>query len=81
MGDTPGAICSPLSGSSPELAAPSFRILSPEGEYLGRTSRPKGSWVKVARGHLMLTTYDAETGAPRLEVYEITPAVSGLKYP
>ncbi len=57
-----------------------YRILSPEGEFLGLTRRPKGS-SRVCYGHLLAEEMDIELGQYKHVVYRIRPAVEGLKYP
>jgi len=59
---------------------PAYLVVSPEGEYLGNTMRPKAGFSKSHDGHLLSIEADV-TGAPRLVVYRIIPAVEGLKYP
>ena len=59
----------------------SFRIISPEGEYLGITTRPKGGAQSLAYGKILLQTTDPETSEHLLMVYRIHPAVEGLEYP
>jgi len=58
----------------------SFRVFSPEGEYLGDTK-----WIvseaTVSRGHLLTIQEDEETGELNLIVHRIRPAVEGLEYP
>lgn len=71
-----------------------YRILSPEGEYLGDTSRmfqpayprkassvmlPLGS--VVSHGRLLILEEDPDTGEMLPTVYRIIPAVEGLVYP
>lgn len=68
-----------------------YRILSPEGEFLGSTltppTMPTGNFqeqfraVPLAHGHFMGITRDAPTGTWRLTVYRVTPAVPGLSWP
>jgi len=58
-----------------------FRILSPEGEYLGDTSWPGGNYGRVSRGHLCMIHSDQDTGEFALTVYKINPIVEGLDYP
>ncbi|MGD8331249.1 MAG: 6-bladed beta-propeller [Acidobacteriota bacterium] len=61
-----------------------FRIVSPEGEYIGETRWPAELdrfASHVARGHLMAMVADLETGEEVPTVYRITPAVEGLDYP
>lgn len=57
-----------------------YRILSPEGEFLGLTRRPTGR-SRVCYGHLLALEMDAELGAYKFVVYRIRSAVDGLKYP
>jgi hypothetical protein len=57
-----------------------YKIISPEGEYLGETVVPAVTgWV--SRGHYLSLQQDEETGLPILTVYRIRPAVPGLDYP
>ncbi len=68
-----------------------YYLLSPQGEYLGITKTPSENtsnsmqWhhipVSVAHGYFMGVSEDSETGENRLNVYRITPAVGGFKYP
>jgi hypothetical protein len=58
-----------------------FMVLSPEGEYLGLTSRPYGPSVSVSGGRLYILVEDPGTGAFIPTVYRIVPAVTGLTYP
>ena len=63
-----------------EESHPSYRILSPEGEYLGDTSWPSYG-VRISRGYLLAPVQNEETGEIEYLVYTIVPAVEGLKYP
>ena len=58
-----------------------FRVLSPEGEYLGITSRPYGTGAVVSHGRLLILEEDPESGEVLPTVYRILPAVEGLEYP
>jgi hypothetical protein len=58
-----------------------YRLLSQEGEYLGSTTVPGGSWRRFRSGKLLLQRTDEETGGVLLQVYEIRPVASGLVYP
>ncbi|MFC1529948.1 hypothetical protein ACFL41_02045 [Gemmatimonadota bacterium] len=59
-----------------------YLVVSPDGEYLGITSRPYSSaGVSVAGGHLYILEEHPETGEMLPTVYRILPAVSGLVYP
>ena len=55
-------------------------VLSPDGEFLGRT-RLMTNEVNVCHGHLLTIQENEETGAQDLIVYEIRPLVRGLRYP
>ena len=57
-----------------------YRVVSPEGEYLGDTRQPKGYGV-VMRGKFLSNDMDADTEVYQLTAYEIRPAVPGLRYP
>jgi hypothetical protein len=58
-----------------------YRVLSPEGEYLGITDRPNGTFHRVCHGRLLTLEEDPESGAVVPTVYSISPAVGGLRYP
>ncbi len=74
-------------GSHPDNTAPEedmyqgfYRVLSPEGEYLGDSTWPISA-ANVSRGHLLTYQEDEETGEVEYIVYRIVPAVEGLVYP
>lgn len=58
-----------------------YRILSPEGEYLGDTRIPSTGRFTVNNGQMMINIYDREAETPQLIVYQIEPVAAGLKYP
>lgn len=69
-----------------------YRILSPDGEYLGITRlpapenitgnvQPLSLPISVAQGHYMGITRDEETGERHLHVYRLKPAAEGFVYP
>jgi hypothetical protein len=61
---------------------PLYRVLSPEGEYLGQVRVPPHGGAKgFSNGYLMLIRYIADSEERPPTVYRIRPAVSGLKYP
>jgi len=61
---------------------PLFRVLNPEGEYLGQVRVPPHIGVKgFSSGYLMLVRYEAETGERFPTVFRIRPVVRGLRYP
>jgi len=57
-----------------------WRILSPEGEYLGNT-QCMATEARISRGHLLTIQENEETGAQDLIVYKIHPLARGLRYP
>ncbi len=59
---------------------PTFRVLSPEGEYLGDATWPS-PMANISHGHLLTIFEDEETGQRTLVVYKIVPTVSGLEFP
>ncbi len=58
-----------------------YRVLSPEGEYLGITQRPRATSGQIVRGHFLAIVPDLETGEMVPTVYRIRPAIEGLDYP
>ena len=60
-----------------------FRVLSPNGEYLGLTRLPppvfRISWI--IRGHLLAVVRDLETGEDIPTVWRLVPQVAGFRYP
>ncbi len=64
-----------------EGVAHSYHVLSPEGEYLGMTTRPFRFGSSVSRGRFLILEEDSESGEILPTIYRIRPAVSGLKYP
>ncbi|MFC1529241.1 6-bladed beta-propeller [Gemmatimonadota bacterium] len=71
-----------------EYADSTWRLFSPEGEFLGITRRPEddmrnptGSWRRAYNGRLIILHEDAETGEYLPTVYRIRPIVEGLEYP
>ena len=62
--------------------AVAYRIVSPEGEYLGLTTvPPSDQFRRSCRGRFLLRREDEETGAVELCVYAIRPLARGLAYP
>jgi hypothetical protein len=57
-----------------------FRVISPEGEYLGDTKWPI-PFGSLSRGHLLTVRNDEETGEEFLEVYRIESNSRGFIYP
>ena len=57
-----------------------FRVLSPDGEYLGDTTVPLQNG-HVAFGRFMGIRYDEESGLGIPSVFSIHPVVDGLVYP
>ncbi len=58
----------------------SFEVLSPEGEYLGRTTFPIYSG-NLSRGHLLTVQEDEVTGETAYIIYRLRPLPEGLIYP
>jgi len=58
-----------------------FMVVSPEGEYLGTTTRPARSGSSLTGGRLYILEEDSETGEVLPTVYRLEPAVPGLRYP
>jgi hypothetical protein len=71
--------CYPYSADEyPENAQ--YRIISPQGEYLGTTTRPVASGT-VSRGHFLTIQTNQQSGKRELIVYRIHSALRGFKYP
>jgi hypothetical protein len=64
-----------------EAGSHTFIVLSPEGEFLGTTTRPYRPNTSISRGRMYVLEEDPETGEILPTVYRITPAVRGLNYP
>lgn len=68
-----------------------WRVLSPEGEYLGTTRTPLEQWaedwqqhtlaISVREGRLMSIRENPETGGRDLRVYRIQAVAPGFSYP
>ena len=69
-----------------------YRILSPEGEYLGDTVAPPvlsarytaanhAMAVSIRKGHFMVVVLNTETGDKELKVYRMKSIVNGFNYP
>ena len=56
-----------------------FKILSPEGQYLGDTRFPENGVMN--RGRFCAVRYDEETGEVDYVIYRIESAVPGFVYP
>ncbi|MFC1529157.1 6-bladed beta-propeller [Gemmatimonadota bacterium] len=57
-----------------------WRVLSPEGEYLGET-RFAAVEASISHGHMLTIQENEETGVQDLIVYDIRPVARGLRYP
>jgi hypothetical protein len=55
-----------------------YRVVSPEGEYLGDCALPQG-WVRFSYGHYLVIDMDMEK--QDFIVYRLVPAVDGFVYP
>jgi hypothetical protein len=60
--------------------SPVYRVISPEGEYLGDTEWPERRST-VMNGRLLALVQDNETGSIVPTVFEISPRVEGLYFP
>lgn len=59
-----------------------FRVLTPEGEYIGDTRWPVQLYhTSLSQGFLLSIQTDEETLEDIPTIYSIIPAVQGLKYP
>jgi hypothetical protein len=68
--------------AGPSGPAPTtYRVLSPQGEYLGLTTHPAGSGAGIMGGRLLINGSDMETGYYAYSVYEIRSAIPGFAYP
>jgi hypothetical protein len=57
-----------------------WRVLSPEGEYLGDTRTPTAGG-RFSQGHYLTYRMNDDTGEREAVVFRIEPAVRGLRYP
>ena len=61
---------------------PTYRVLSPDGEYLGDTILPHlFLGASITRGHLITPVVSEETESVEYVIYRIKPAISGFKFP
>ncbi len=58
-----------------------YRILSPDGEYLGDTTRPFMLGSSISRGRLLILEEDPDTGEFIPTIYRIHSAIDGFIYP
>jgi hypothetical protein len=59
-----------------------YRVLSPDGEYLGNTEVPPHyRTANFVRGHLLTFTFLADTGEWIPTIYRIRSAVPGFRFP
>ncbi len=58
-----------------------YRVVSPEGEYLGITDWPPVTDALIQHGFLLAIVTDPETDERVPTVFRIVPAVEGLRYP
>lgn len=58
-----------------------YRVISPEGEYLGDTRIPSIGRFIINRGRMLMNYFDCEAELPQLIVYQIEPAIEGFIYP
>ncbi len=67
-------------GSGNEEEGFTFRVINPEGEYLGVTRLPPGRGI-ISQGHLLQTQIDSDTDERKIVVFSVLPAVRGLSFP
>ncbi|MFC1544382.1 6-bladed beta-propeller [Gemmatimonadota bacterium] len=71
----------PLPEETPfDVEVNEWRVLSPQGEYLGDVETPT-AWGRFSRGRYLTYLTDPVSGAREAVVYEMNPAVPGLRYP
>ena len=58
-----------------------YYVFSPEGEYIGNTTRPGGRSSEVCGGRLLVTTANPETTEDMLTVYAMKPVPAGFHFP
>ncbi len=58
-----------------------FMVLSPEGEYLGTTTRPARPGSSIVGGRLYILEENIETGEILPTVYRLEPVAPGFTYP
>ncbi len=63
-----------------EMFGPSFRILSPDGEYLGTTRWPCGNG-RIQDGQFLGLVLNTESGGLVPTVFKISSRVTGFRYP
>ncbi|MFC1629211.1 6-bladed beta-propeller [Gemmatimonadota bacterium] len=68
-------------GPSPMDSVSTYRILSPQGEYLGMSTQPFGTFPRISHGMLLVGHVNPETDKQTLVAYAIRPIVRGLDYP
>jgi len=69
-----------LIASIEKYESPVYRVISPEGEYLGDTEWPERQ-ATVMNGRLLALVQDNETGSIVPTIFEISTRVEGLKFP
>jgi len=72
----------PYFGTTERNESYRFKVLSPQGEYLGDTEIParRRHW-KVVQGHLLTLVLIVQTGELVPTVYRMVPIAPGLRYP
>jgi len=63
-----------------EYQTESFRVLSPDGEYLGDATLPEGM-VSICQDRVLTIQQDEETGGQDFIVYRIIPIIAGMEFP
>ncbi|MFC1499781.1 6-bladed beta-propeller [Candidatus Zixiibacteriota bacterium] len=68
-------------GPSSMDSVATYRVLSPQGEYLGVSTTPFGNLPRISHGMLLVSHMNPETDEQTLVAYAIRPIVRGLDYP
>lgn len=59
----------------------SYRLLNPEGEYLGNTTPPTGKMIGIFHDRIIVEKEEENTGERVWKVFRIEPVKASLKYP
>ncbi len=58
-----------------------YRVISPQGEYLGDTEWPPVTEALIQRGHILAIVTDPDTNEGIPTVFRVISAAAGLRYP
>jgi hypothetical protein len=65
---------------NPDKPTSTFHVVGPDGRYWGTAEMPATRFA-LAKGRLMCTVEDQETGAQVPTVFRVVPAMEGVTYP